>query len=198
MNRKPGKCNTGSATIPSLPSGASTTSTSASNSVPRGPYAPVSGYIPHGGNLRYDVFMINTGLVREDAPGSLRRGLVPALLVVALFLCHGVLGGLHQVCGPAASEQAHQAAVSGGAAALQGHSQEHSQDHGAAHPISSSDYAAALFVFLLLGTIVALLLGGAPLRGSTARLVTIGRIPTPLLLPPPRGPTAPLLQVFRL
>ena len=142
--------------------------------------------------------MINTGLVGEDAPGSLRRGLVPAVLVVALFLCHGVLGGLHQACGPAASEQAHQAAVTGGAAALQGHSQEHSPDHRAGHPISSSDYEVALLVFLVLGTVAALLLGGARLRGPTARSVTTGRIPPPPLLPPPRGPTAPLLQVFRL
>lgn len=146
--------------------------------------------------------MTNTGLVGEDAPGSLRRGLVPALLVVALFLCHGVLGGLHQVCGPAASEQTHQAAGTGGAAAFQGHSQEHSQEHSpdqrAAHPVVPSDYAAALLVFLVGGTIATLLLRGVPLRGAMSGLVGMGRIPTPRLLPPPRGPTAPLLQVFRL
>lgn len=142
--------------------------------------------------------MISRGFSREHGLGSFQRRLPAAFVVVALLLCHGVLGGLHQVCGPAASEQAYQPAANGGAGILQWHSQEHPNDHSAGHPVSSSDYAAALFVFLVLVSAVSLLLGGGPMRGPMARLATAGRIPTPPIFPPPRGPTAPLLQVFLL
>lgn len=142
--------------------------------------------------------MMTFGPVLGMMPGSLRRRLLSVLMVVALLLCHGALGALHQVSWPAAPEGAHHATVAGDAAAAsQGHAVEHPWEHRAGHPTGPSDYAAALFSVLLLGTVLALLLGAASPWGSAAGPDNIGLTPSPAGLPPPRGPTVPLLQVFR-
>lgn len=144
--------------------------------------------------------MTNAGLfIREDAPGWSRGELLSAVLVVALLICHGALGALHQVSWPATPPGGmhHATAAQDAAAALQGHTSGHPPDRRAGHPVGSSDYAAALFSVLLLGTILALLLRVTPWRESSSGAGGVGLARPPAGLPPPRGPTAPLLQVFR-
>ena len=114
--------------------------------------------------------------------------LVAALLIVALILCHGALGALHQVSSwPAEHAGGHHAA----APAPVNHHAEH---HGG--PMAHTDYAAALFVALLGATLV-LLSGRFLARGLSAHRV-FKRVLVPLSPLPPRGPTLPLLQVLRL
>lgn len=131
--------------------------------------------------------------VRESATGRPARYL-SFLLVTAVLICHGAFGSQHQDASwPVVPGEAH-AAVHQGAGA----SQEQPSDHRGGQSFSSSNYAAALFGFLLLSTGLALLLG----RGLRRSRMSVSRIfegtPAPLILPPVRGPTIPLLQVFRL
>ena len=131
-----------------------------------------------------------TGVFRIEAGGPIggRGRLVAALLAVALLFCHGALGALHQVSSwPAehAGGQPHAPATAPATA-------EH---HGG--PVAHADYAAVFFV-VLLGAALALLLGGLSLRGTVVSPRIFGRVFLPLFLRPPRGPTPPLLQVFRL
>ena len=112
-----------------------------------------------------------------------------ALLLVALLFCHGFLGALHQVCGP--SEHSHPAGEH------PSHTQGDSSDHPAAH-LGCSEYAAVL-ISVLFGAIIALLLSGVRAwrkLHDSPRLLK--RFLPPLILHLPRGPTAPVLQVFRL
>lgn len=60
--------------------------------------------------------------------------------------------------------------------------------------MGSSEYATALSGPLLSGTILALVLSGGPTRGRKPEF----RILPPFVFRTMRGPTAPLLQVFRL
>lgn len=121
-----------------------------------------------------------------------RGRLVAALLVVALILCHGALGALHQAPSwPAEHAGGHHAA----AAATPGAVNHHAEHH--VGLVSHTDYAAVLFV-VLFGAVLVLLSGRFYAGGLAIAHRLFGRIflPLPLLLP--RGPTLPLLQVFRL
>ncbi len=126
-------------------------------------------------------------------PPALARGrLSISLVVVALLFCHGVFGYAHQLVpveAPAAhaSHVAHVAHVAGG--------QQHGEDQGAEKTHLGDTYFATLLLVLLA---TALLLGAGVSAGT--------KLPVPTLLfgghrfgrfPPPRGPTLPLLQVFR-
>lgn len=125
---------------------------------------------------------------RQGAPRLLVRSLT-AFLVFALLMCHGAFGGLHQVSAvSAAPEQAHH--VPAGEATS-------SQEHQGWHSLGSSGYAAALFV-VLLGTVLVLALSGGPTRGQRSEFRILERVLPPVVLRPIRGPTVPLLQVFRL
>lgn len=111
------------------------------------------------------------------------------LLAVALLLCHGVFGALHLLpdrAGPADHGERPPLLLGEGA------SQGQPADDG---PVDE-EYFAVLFVVLLgLGLVVRLSIGPRN-RASISR--PYKPLPRSLFLPPPRGPTAPLLQVFRL
>jgi len=137
---------------------------------------------------------------RARRPGSPRvpgaGGLLAALLIVALLLCHGLFGFAHQVstcglCGPAESPGLHH----GTAADLGGGARGHSGD-GAAGGLGPTVYFAAMIA--LFGTGLLWPLSRAA-RGYEATLTVIFRWPrSPALTRYPRGPSPPLLQAFRL
>ncbi len=118
--------------------------------------------------------------------------LVAAIPTVALLLCHGALGALHQASSQVVEQGAggHHVPVSGSSAS--GH---HAKDH--SDSVAHADYAAALFV-VLLGTALALFVGRFRTRALVMPPRLFGRVSRPLFLRPPRGPTLQLLQVFRL
>ena len=132
-------------------------------------------------------------LVGGVAGATVGRGrLVAALLIFALLLCHGALGALHQ----ASSRAVDHAGGHHAHAAMQ----PASADHGLGHhggPVAHADYAAVLFVVLLVAALL-LLSGRSAKRSLAVSFRASGRIPWTLALVPPRGPTLPLLQVFRL
>lgn len=108
------------------------------------------------------------------------------LVVVALLFCHGAFGYAHQLP-PADAPSAHVSHAAGG------QMPDPAQSTDGLH---LGDSYFATFLLLLLGT--SLLLGGGVSVGA--------KLPAPTLrlgghkvggLPPPRGPTPPLLQVFR-
>lgn len=124
-------------------------------------------------------------------PTAGRGRLVAALLVVALILCHGVLGALHQVSSWSAEHAGGHHAAAAAPAAVD----HHAEHHGGL--VAHTDYAAAIFV-VLLGAVLVLLSGRFPARGLAIAHRLFGRVFLPLSLLPRRGPTLPLLQVFRL
>jgi hypothetical protein len=117
-------------------------------------------------------------------------------LVGALLLCHGVFGALH-LCSTtehAASAdshltQDHHASSEAGA---------NTNEHSVCHLLHAAAYYAvflAAFLWLVFGL---LLLKGARLWStSTAPAASFRRF-GPVVLHLPRGPTLPVLQVFRL
>ena len=122
----------------------------------------------------------------SPAPGSESRFYV-FVVVVALLLCHGAFGYAHQLP-PVDAPSAHAAHAMGG------HQSGPDQAPDGSH-LGDTYYATLLL--LLFGA--ALLLGG--------RVWRIAKLPAlvPWMgshdargLPPPRGPTLPSLQVFRL
>jgi hypothetical protein len=114
------------------------------------------------------------------------------LLIGTLLLCHGVLGGLHLVCGPpewCAGDAEHAAEHRTAAGTSDAH--EHSANHA-----TSSVYFAVLVGFL------GLLLGSNPkgpplLTRLDARWPVVHRL-VPAVMRPPPTPTPLIIQVFRL
>ena len=136
-----------------------------------------------------------------------RDRLVAALLALALILCHGALGAMHQVSSwTVEDEGGHHAATTVSSAGV-GHTAHHGATAGpsvvvghAGHhggPVAHADYAAALFV-VLLGAALALFPGRFATLNLAASRRVFGRVSPHSSLRPPRGPTLPLLQVFRL
>ena len=122
------------------------------------------------------------------SPVSGPGGFYVTLVVVALLLCHGVFGYAHQL--PQADAPAAHAAHSSGI--------QSGPDGDADGSHLGGAYFATL-ILLLFATSSVLLLGrwvpaGARLPASPLRAGgwAVGG------LPPPRGPTPPSLQVFRL
>ena len=117
-------------------------------------------------------------------------------LIGALLLCHGVFGALH-LCSTtehAASAdshltQDHHASLEAGA---------NTNEHSVCHLLHAAAYYAvflAAFLWLLFGL---LLLKGARLWSTCTAPAASFRRFEPVVLHPPRGPTLPVLQVFRL
>ena len=136
-----------------------------------------------------------TQTIRTGGVAAGRDRLVAALLVLTLLLCHGALGAMHQVSSqtvecPGEHAGGHHTTTAGSPAAA-----GHAGHHGA--PVAHADYAAAVFV-VLLGAALALFSGRFAARGLTASRRVFGRVHASSFLRPPRGPTLPLLQVFRL
>jgi hypothetical protein len=110
------------------------------------------------------------------------------LLLVALLFCHGFMGAFHQLPDPPEHSRVmgeHSSHAPAGGSG--GHSGLH---------LGHSDYAAVL-ISILFGAIIGLLSGVRMWRGLTAPQFPERTFP-PLILHPARGPTAPLIQVFRL
>ncbi|MEW6636539.1 MAG: hypothetical protein AB1425_06960 [Actinomycetota bacterium] len=109
------------------------------------------------------------------------------LLAAALLLCHGALGGFHEL--EVRAIPAHHAE----------HSPHPADGPGTAHdhPLAKTGYAAALFA-LLLGTAHLLLSRKGGMGFARAASGVAARGLPAAILNLPRGPTAPLLQVFRL
>ena len=140
--------------------------------------------------------MGNIYRTRSDLLVSGKVRLAILCLVGALLLCHGVFGALH-LCSTtehAASAdshltQDHHASLEAGA---------NTNDHSVCHLLHAAAYYAvflAAFLWLVFGL---LLLKGARLWStSTAPAASLRRF-GPVVLHPPRGPTLPVLQVFRL
>lgn len=118
--------------------------------------------------------------------------LLALLLVGAFLLCHGVLGSLHLCSAPQASAShthEHLASAEVGAGA-------HDDGQPACHLMGAEHYFAVLLVAFL--GLVFGLLGGNRSWGGAFAFRLLGRRFRPTVLRLPRGPTAPLIQVFRL
>jgi hypothetical protein len=114
------------------------------------------------------------------------------LLIGTLLFCHGVLGGLHLVCGPpewCAGHAEHAAEHQDAAGASDAH--EHSADHA-----TSSVYFAVLVGFL--GLLLGLLPKGSPLLTRLDARWPVVHRRVPAVMRPPPTPTPLTLQVFRL
>lgn len=112
------------------------------------------------------------------------------VLLVALLLCHGLLGVAHQLAGPLDSTHH----------SVEGSSQAPVEDRGDYpddHRLGYSDYVAAL-VSILFGAVIGLLLSGARTWDASAAPRLLRRYFPPLVFYSARGPTPPLTQVFRL
>lgn len=119
------------------------------------------------------------------------RGLV-GLSIVCLVLCHGVFGALHLFSAPLASP-----APTGEHVAEYGPTEGHDAagDHAQQHGVVVAYFAVLLG--LLVGVTFLLLRNARQWCQVHAPRLFGDRLPT--MVPNlPRGPTAPLLQVFRL
>ena len=123
--------------------------------------------------------------------GPIGRQLLALLLVGTLLLCHGLFGALH-LCSASHASASH------------GH-EHHSptetgagdQEHAVCHLMDVAHYFA-VFLAALLGLMLWLLLKGARVWGRVVAPLVFDRRLRPPVFHPPRGPTLPVLQVFRL
>src|SRR5215213_3981446 len=140
--------------------------------------------------------MDNIYCTRSNLLVSGKGRLAILCLVGALLLCHGVFGALH-LCSTmehAASADSHLTHDHHASSEARANTNEHS----VCHLLHAAAYYAvflAAFLWLVFGL---LLLKGARLWStSTAPAASFRRF-EPVVLHPPRGPTLPVLQVFRL
>src|SRR5215203_7368884 len=140
--------------------------------------------------------MGNIYRTRSDLLVSGKVRLAILLLVGTLLLCHGVFGALH-LCSTtehAASTDSHLAHDHHTSLEAGANTDEHTMCH-LLHAAAYSAVFLAAFLWLVFGL---LLLKGARLWStSTAPAASFRRF-GPVVLHPPRGPTLPVLQVFRL
>jgi hypothetical protein len=134
--------------------------------------------------------MKSSGLIRSSSAGLSRSGLLALLLVGALLLCYGAFGALHQLSDVDIPMVEHSSSTEKGATG--GHSEGHQGWH-----LGSMDCAAALLV-VFLGAVVGLLSRSTRTWSRVAAFSLTERCFPQVVLHPPRGPTASLLQVFRL
>ncbi len=114
---------------------------------------------------------------------------------MVLLACHGFLGAPHHL--PGLPDHSHHATHPAGEHPSHAPAEGLPDGHPGLH-LGHSGYAVVL-ISVLLGAVLGLLLSGVRAWGKTAAASRpIGRYLPPLVLHPPRGPTAPLVQVFRL
>lgn len=123
--------------------------------------------------------------LRESRPLAL-------LVVVALLLCHGLFSVFH-FCYVSQASHTHQAQEHYSVAEARVADHEHAE----CHKMGASDYFAVLLV-IFFGLILRLLLRQCRSCSETFAFRFSERRLRPFVLPSPRGPTAPLTQVFRL
>lgn len=142
-------------------------------------------------------------LARRWAGGRARTTLLASLLILALLLCHGAMGGFHQLP-PHLATDAQGSAAPGHAnhasASLEsGPDGERQAGHEGGHPAPyfppPGFYLAALLVVLLALIFIPASRGAARLPALASWAV---RRPPPAAFLPGRSPTAFSLQVFRL
>ncbi|MDQ3237346.1 MAG: hypothetical protein M3Q54_07395 [Actinomycetota bacterium] len=111
-----------------------------------------------------------------------------ALLVVVVFVCHGLFGAAHQTFAPATGAHGHHAQAAA-----------HGEGHAAGHLAGGAEYAAVL-VSILIGTALGLVLRAIQSPDAMTVLHPADRRLriAAVWLHPPRGPTLSALQVFRL
>jgi hypothetical protein len=112
-------------------------------------------------------------------------------VLLALLLCHGVFGALHLCPSSQASashvHEYHSPADTGAGI----------HEHAVCHLMDAAHYFA-VFLVAVLGLVLGLLLRGARLWGRVSAPLAFYRRLKPYISHPPRGPTLPVLQVFRL
>lgn len=124
-------------------------------------------------------------------------GFPPVLLIVAVLLCHGILGFAHQVscdaCGPTEVSGVHHGSTAGMSETGSGHTGNDDASDG----MEALSYAAV--VLAAIGTaLLALLLGVRKWRETSAPRSIFSPHYPPFITRLPRGPTLPSLQVLRL
>ena len=121
------------------------------------------------------------------------------LLVGTLLLCHGVFGAMHLCSYSHASashvHEHHSPPADAGDPADAGAGVQ--EEHAVCHLMDVAHYFA-VFLAAFLGLVLALLLKGARLWGRVTAPFVFGLRLRPPVFHPPRGPTLPVLQVFRL
>jgi hypothetical protein len=140
--------------------------------------------------------MGNTYCTRSDLLVSGKVRLAILCLVGALLLCHGLFGALHlcsttEHAASADSHLTHDRHASSEAGA-------NTNEHPVCHLLHAAAYYAvflAAFLWLLFGL---LLLKGARVWSTSLAPAASFRRFGPVVLHLPRGPTLPVLQVFRL
>lgn len=134
--------------------------------------------------------------VLGSAPHSSRRsgGFLVVLLVGALLLCHGVLGFAHEISCHGCYPSDLPANVSPA-----GHEHGSSGDTTGDDPAGGHTFTGYFGITLaLFGAILGLLLRARKWRWVASPRLYYRPHPLPTLARLPRGPTLPLLQVFRL
>lgn len=137
----------------------------------------------------------------DTRPVSLPPGLVVQgragllLLVLAVLVCHGVLGSAHQSSSYQWADAAAQVSAHGQSPADGGHSGGGPVpvDHGV-----EGSYYAALLLLGLSGLVAVSLLGRAPVRYRRIGTSPVTRWYVEPRLRPPSAPNLARLQVFRL
>ena len=136
-------------------------------------------------------FVSNNGILSaRDLAG---RKKLAVLLVLAVLLCHGAFGALHQyasLAGPAATGGAHGHSAQTYPAAW--------EEAGGAADEGPGDLAYAAVLFFILGAVLWLRPGRGLGRCLPKVFPSVRSHLSPVFSPCPRGPTAPRLQVFLL
>ncbi|QIN84536.1 hypothetical protein GBA63_19230 [Rubrobacter tropicus] len=134
---------------------------------------------------------------RRWAGGKAQTTLLASLLILALLLCHGAMGGFHQLA-PASGPISHGHADHASASPESGTDGERQAGHEEGHPAPSlppSFYMAALLVVFLALIFWPASRGAVPPSALASWAV---RRPPPAAFLPGRPPTTSSLQVFRL
>ncbi len=142
-------------------------------------------------SLPYGQRLSSLGRSRGPLWTTGRTNLLSALLIVALLLCHGVLGFAHEMscatCGPGEVQAAHQ-----------GHVPQTEGDAGDGQASGLGGTAYAAVVVSVLGATILGLLGMTGRRPEAFSWRISERHLLPIAPHPPRGPALPSLQAFRL
>ena len=131
--------------------------------------------------------MTDTGLSRS------RHVLLALLLAGTLLLCHGVFGAMH-LCSYSQASASHVHEHHSPPTDAEAGTQE---EHAVCHLMDVAHYFA-VFLAAILGLVLWLLLKGARLWSRVSAPFVFSLRLRPPVFHPPRGPTLPVLQVFRL